>query len=145
MGRVCVHMLIACVRILEVCVRIHLTCARRPYVYTSILTETLIQALLLLFPCFICVICFCPKLVSMLKSICFHALLCLFVFSMLVRILIFWYVLSMHMNINMHWCIGVVVQWGKSCTHMNMYRLEYGPYMSNKTWTCLFECHVYGV
>ena len=51
--------------------------------------HTLIRALLLLFPCFICVICFCPKLVSALKSICLHALLCLFVSSMLVRILIF--------------------------------------------------------
>ena len=51
------------------------------------LEAALIQALLLLFPCFTYVICFCPKLVSMLISFCFHALLCLFVSLMLVGFL----------------------------------------------------------
>ena len=86
------------------------------------LEVALIQALLLLFPCFIYAICFCPKLVSMLISFCFHALLCLFVSLMLVG---FWFdcLLWTCIDAQVLWCSEVskvshAFMW--TCIDLNM-------------------------
>ena len=64
---------------------------------------------------------------------------------MFIKVLICMDTMNMHMNMNMHWCIDAVMQWGKSCTHMNMHLLEYELDMSNLNMNILVECNVYDV
>ena len=53
--------------------------------------------------------------------------------------------MNMHMNMNMHWYIDVVIQWGKLCAQMNMHLLDYELDMSNLNMNILVECNVYDV
>ena len=63
---------------------------------------------------------------SIYVSVFYLFLFILFFLSfMSIKVLIYLNTMNMHINMNMHWCIGDVMQWGKSCTHMSMHWLEY--------------------
>ena len=139
-GPICVRMLCVYVRTLIVCMRIQLGCVRMPYVCACTPVPRNAHCFLLVFLCFL-------LLVKPLFDLIFHifeylplCFVCFFFlfFLMLIRVLDCLNAMNMHMDMNMHWCIGVMMQWGKSCiNHMNIYL---NVWLLNFL-ICLFENH----